>query len=116
MGFQNSATGLDLGFYAACTEALLDFEDQNPRSCLRVRHEDLTISHHHQLRRIHTYLGLDDYGQPPPALSISSIPDLAEATLAVLTRHIPAQLLTKINELHARLTLPELTPRTTQPD
>jgi hypothetical protein len=96
-------------YWAACTEALLDFEDQHPRSCLRVRREDLATGHHHQLRRVLTYLGLDDHGQPPLTLT-TIIPDLTEATLAMLTRHIPAQLLAKVNELHARLALPELTP------
>lgn len=92
-------------YWAACTEALLDFEDQHPRSCMRVRHEDLTAELDLQTRAIYTRLGLcaRDLAVPPRPAPTSSRADRCDIGFAVPAHQIPAPLRPKINELYSRL-------------
>ena len=94
-------------YWTACTEALLEFEDQHPQSCVRVKHEDLTADLDLQTRAIYTRLGLDtrDLAIPPqPALIQSrASADRTDTGFAVPAHQIPSPLRPKINELHSRL-------------
>jgi hypothetical protein len=94
-------------YWTACTEALLEFEEQHPQSCVRVRHEDLTADLDLQTRAIYTRLGLGtrDLAVPPqPALIQAGAPtDRSDTGFVVPAHQIPAPLRPKINELHSRL-------------
>jgi hypothetical protein len=94
-------------YWTACTEALLEFEDQHPLSCTRVKHEDLTAELELQTRAIYTRLGLDtrDLAAPPQSALIQSraSADRSDTGFLVPTHQIPPPLLAKINELHSRL-------------
>jgi hypothetical protein len=94
-------------YWTACTEALLEFEDQHPQSCLRVRHEDLTAELDRQTGAIYTRLGLGtgDLAVPPqpvPTASRASA-DRCDIGFAVPVQQIPPPLRPRINELHSRL-------------
>jgi len=94
-------------YWTACTEALLEFEDQHPQSCVRVKHEDLTAEPDLQTRAIYARLGLDtrDLPVPPQPALIQSSASANRSDNAFLApaQHVPSSLLTKINELHSRL-------------
>lgn len=89
-------------YWAACARRLLEFEAKHPRSCVRIRQEDLLSDPDGQARAIYSRLGLDladlsgqgHHTAPPPAT-----PDVP-ATL------VPPALRAEINDLHARLDYP----------
>lgn len=96
-------------YWAARTEALLEFETAYPQACLRVRYEDLIGRHQRQADEIFSRVGL-------PAADLRSPGDPREAQNqaeaeaeganpgpAVPTAQLPPQLLARIRELHARL-------------
>lgn len=94
-------------YWTACTGALLEFEDQHPQSCVRVKHEDLTAELDLQTRAIYTRLRLDtrDRAVPPQLALIQSraSADRSDTGFVVPAHQIPPPLLPKINELHSRL-------------
>jgi hypothetical protein len=94
-------------YWTACAQALLEFEDQHPQSCVRVKHEDFTAELDLQTKAIYTRLGLGagDLTVPPqsaPNQSRTSA-DRSDIGFAVPAHQIPSGLRPKINEIHSRL-------------
>lgn len=112
-------------YWAARTEALLDFEAKLSRSCLRVRYEDVAAGRGQRADQIFAFLGLDSgelasVGQPGASSAFESAgkPDTESAPSVPITQ-IPAQLIAGIRKLHAVLNYdswpPGPTPGTKEP-
>jgi hypothetical protein len=54
-------------YWAAGTEAMLEFEDEHPGTCLRIRSEDLASSPRHAIGMLNEFLGLSLIDGQPPA-------------------------------------------------
>jgi hypothetical protein len=99
-------------YWAACTEALLEFETAHPLACLRIRYEDIIESRQRQAREIFGRLGLPaadlrSPGDPRVAEDLAGAEgDGASPGSPVPTTQLPPQLLARIRELHARLDYP----------
>jgi Sulfotransferase family len=90
-------------YWAARTGALLDFEAEQPGSCLRVRYEDLAADRGHRVSQIFAALGLE---APEPAVPRQQEEDAAagaEPGPPVPPDRIPPELLAKVRDLHIGL-------------
>jgi hypothetical protein len=92
-------------YWADRTEALLRFEASHLQSCLRVKYENVSADRALWTDEIYSYLGLtvDDrvrsvtrHGTTGSATGVVLEPEIAVA-------QVPASLLTRVNDLHARL-------------
>lgn len=93
-------------YWAARTEALLEFEAQNPGSCQRIRYEDVSADRPRHLGVILARLGVDasDLGGGRGS-SESQVADLSGsgAGAQLPEEWMPLPLLAKVRDLHAKL-------------
>jgi hypothetical protein len=91
-------------YWVTVTAGLLDFEREHPRSCQRVRFEDLTRQADEQITSFLGFPGLPgSHDVPRPALTE---PESAAGLPADL---IPPALLAQANDLHRQLGYPPMT-------
>jgi hypothetical protein len=92
-------------YWATNTELLLNFENDQPASCFRTRHEDLAAGADQEARSIYARLGLD----PADLAAVREPRDAAPVAVPdadTLRRQIPSRLLAKISELSEVLGYP----------
>lgn len=117
--YRGNSVAAVAAYWCAQTSALLDFEAAHSNRSLRVRHEDLTAGSAAAARSILRFLGLPDappgrLGLPAPSRDMAIVASPsgtgadAGARQQIPVELIPAQMLERINGLHARLGYPAL--------
>jgi Sulfotransferase family len=106
-------------YWAAYTTQQLAFERAHPRTCHRVRIEDIQADTSQTIADITAFLTLDTTLTPPPLLPGSNghhpatgIPHTNPAQIPL--DQIPAPLKNQLNDLHDTLGYPPLTPASTR--
>jgi len=95
-------------YWTANTEALLEFENMHPQSCLRVRHEDLADDASGAVNGVLAFLGLNPRDHallPDPISSSTAVNDASERGRVPLS-NVPSHLLARVKELYSRLDYP----------
>jgi hypothetical protein len=93
-------------YWVTRTQALLDFEAEHPKSCLRVRYEDLAADCGRQMIEIFAALRLDArelrvLRQPGQSRTAGDAD--ADFGLPTPAARIPPELLARVRDLHSRL-------------
>lgn len=102
-------------YWATHTEHLLEFEENHPAACGRVRYEDLTTEPAETADRICEFLGLDSANWPGREDAVGSGPpdptDPPGGGARVPSRMLPPALFDQVNELLPKLSYPPLPER-----
>lgn len=98
-------------YWVSHTEQMLEFEAAHPRSCRRIRYEDLETSTGEQAAEIFSHLGLEPVDltmlrEPPPDLLDPARRQRPGPAMPVPRDHLPHQLRTRVAELHDQLDYP----------
>jgi hypothetical protein len=99
-----------MSYWATHTSQQLEFEQAHPRTCRRVRVEDLTANAAQALPDISAFLALDSRNMPPSFTHDDGRNRQAGAPAGTLPLdRIPPSLLAQVNELHRSLGYPPVT-------
>lgn len=114
--FPGNSVAAIAAYWAARTEPLLEFQEQHPDCCHRVRYEDLVADPGAIASEIRTFLGLAANRSAVPGWPAGSQPEDVAANMAdapgcgaeIPARLIPGVLLDQVNKLLAGLAYPPL--------
>lgn len=98
-------------YWATVTGPLLAFEREHPRSCLRVRFEDLVRTRRETAETVMAFLGLTGIHDSPGPAEASPPPPASENTgpdAGFPVGLIPPRLLAQANDLLRQLSYPAL--------
>lgn len=103
-------------WWAVRTSALLAFEQDHPRECLRIRYEDLAADQPGTVSAMASFLGITGtanqaamYPGDPPAAGTTAEPAGSGLEPPIAVAMLPPALLAQVNELLERLGYPPLT-------
>jgi hypothetical protein len=99
--------------WAAHTAALLAFERNHPRECLRIRFEDLAAAQHETARKTASFLGIGGIGSRARLTAEHESETTPDSASPVPGAHLPVDqippaLLTQVNDLLRQLGYPGL--------